>query len=249
MYDYCVAIDWAPVTVHISPVRVPASPYGHATVVPVEAFAAAQYHRKTPCEAYRRRLGAGLIDNDRVIDRHIDDFRAGREYLDVFFGHDYLLLGGVAERFGLNGQRPEPLDGQQDVILLGQECRSDGSCPIRVLGQHLQDFPIVCQRLDGRLPRLGNDVRMVGFGVCLEPLPCPDDFLWVGRCGQEFGKQRVRIQRDRRQEFIELLIRQQKDLRGRFGDARPGSDLVDFVGMGVCFGAAGASAHRDSGCQ
>ena len=56
------------------------------------------------------------------------------------------------------------------------------------------------------LSTAGRQVSPAKAGVCALPASCFDDLGWIGRAGQNLSDQRVRIQRNRRYQLVELVI-------------------------------------------
>jgi hypothetical protein len=90
------------------------------------------------------------------------------------------------------------------------------SCSVQVAVHHLQDLRKRDQRLDAGVPgllpeRRGQLIALEGgVGRLLQPSIGFDDFQRIGRGDQDLTDQRVRIERDRRGQLIELFRRQRR---------------------------------------
>jgi hypothetical protein len=103
--------------------------------------------------------------------------------------------------------------------LLGEEGVAEVGRPLDVVGQPLDHVREHGHRLDARVPvHLLHCVRQrlaLQIRVLREPLLELDELEWVGRRGKDLRKKRVWIERNRRDERVELFVRNSRSLLGR----------------------------------
>jgi hypothetical protein len=145
----------------------------------------------------------------------------------------YLLLWGRLEVAGGGRLGPQRLNRLHDLRLLRQEGIPDLAGPADLGVHHLQDLRHRGERLHARVPGfllhrvlegLAGDLR-----VCFLPARCEHDLERIRRRHQDLSKQRIRIERDRCEQLLQLFLAQ-----------RP-------FGSGLCRGSAlrrGGSALR-----
>jgi hypothetical protein len=101
------------------------------------------------------------------------------------------------------------LDCIHHVGLLGQECVSQVCHPLNIARHPLYHVWIFYQGLDARIPRLlCHSVRQrfaLQILIVVHPLLKLNHFQWIGRGGKRLRQERIGIQRDRRDERIQLL--------------------------------------------
>jgi hypothetical protein len=106
------------------------------------------------------------------------------------------------------------------VGLLGEKGVPQLRRPLDVAGHALQRFRIRGHRLNARLPWLFSDgihQRLVlQIFVSFQPLLKLNDFEWISGRSERLGEERIRIQGNRRNQRIQLIIRNLASLfRGR----------------------------------
>ena len=109
---------------------------------------------------------------------------------------------------GLGAQR---LSGCHHVLLLRKESVAELLCPVELLAHHRQNLRERRQRLDRRIPGLllQRVLERLTFqvGIRLHPSLGDHDLERVRRRHQHLGQQGVRIQRDRCDQLVELLLK------------------------------------------
>jgi hypothetical protein len=169
------------------------------------------------------RINGRAIDDRRTVGRHVDHFGVRRLHDDDRLllddlRLDLLLLVGFEGALVL-GFLPHPLNGVHDVALLCEEGVAEIGRPLNVIRKPLDHFGNRRHRLDRRVPgllrhRIGQ--RLVfQILVLRHPLLQLDDLERVGGSNERLSQQRVRVERDRRDERIELI-------RGEFHSFRFG---------------------------
>ena len=122
-----------------------------------------------------------------------------------------LLRRGLERTRGLR-LRPQSLDRGRDVGLLGDHRVADLLGPFELAVHHRQDLREGDQRRDAGVPALVLDGSQRGIareiGIVLGPARRLDDFQRIGRRHQDLRQQRIGIERDRRQELVELSRRE-----------------------------------------
>jgi hypothetical protein len=103
----------------------------------------------------------------------------------------------------------QPLDCVHHVRLLCQECVSKVRRPLDVARHPLNHVRKLYQWLDAWVPRLlGHSVRQrfaLQILVVIHPLLKLNYFERIGRSGESLRQERIGVQRDRRNQRIELL--------------------------------------------
>jgi hypothetical protein len=146
--------------------------------------------------------------------------RLDRDYLVAAlncFGLYFLLRTGFQGPFTFR-LGPHPLDRIHDVRLLREERVSQIGRPLDVSGHSLDHVWSRGQSLDAWIPRL------LGHSVCqcfvfqifvpIHPLLKLNDLQWVRGSGQDLGEERIGIKRDRRNQGIQLIRRELRNLFG-----------------------------------
>jgi hypothetical protein len=159
--------------------------------------------------------------NRRLVIRNIDDVglrRLDRDHPPVFLcpDRDLLLLGGFQILLTLR-PRAQSLDGVHHVALLCEHRVAQFLRPIELSAHHFKNSPSRRQGFDAVIPfllgRLGFQLIALEVLVSLHPAFRLDHLQRIGRGHEHFGQKRIRIERDRRNQLLELLGSER--LRGR----------------------------------
>ena len=175
-------------------------------------------------------IGPSPVDHRRLVVRDVDLVRRGRLDLDVLpvvlgLDGDRLLLGGL-ELAVVAGLGPQPLDRVHDIRLLRQHGVAELLRPIELLRHHRQHVRDLDQRLHAVVPallseRAGERIALhvlVGLGPAIRL----HDLERIGRGDQHLRQQRIRVQRDRRHQLLELRrLEQRLRRRGRAAASAP----------------------------
>ena len=203
----------APAAAAIAPA--PAAEQGARRRDACAPYEAAQ-QRATQGPAGRRigGIGPGAVSSIGVVARDVDDLRAGlRDGIDgltrLRLGrHRVLRASAGLQRARRGGLGAQTLDRGRDILLLAEQRIAQLLRPVETIVHLLQDGRKRDQRLDADVPRLvGNGLhRRVARqrGIGLLPARGLDDFQRIGRGHQHLRQQRVVIERDRRQDLVEL---------------------------------------------
>jgi len=136
------------------------------------------------------------IDHLRLIHRHIDHLRSGRDNLDdPTVNHYGLLWCGKQVAHGL-GLRAQALDRVHNVGWLVEKGLSQVGRPSEVFIQHPERGGIPCQGLQAIVPWL--EIHLVQIPTFTQITVGQDDLRGQGRRRQEFRQQWVRVKRDGR---------------------------------------------------
>ncbi len=161
------------------------------------------------------------INNLRLIHRHINHLRVGRINIDnPLFHHDPLLLRRRQVTRGLSLQSAI-LNRSHHIFLLIEERCTKVLRPRKVLIHHRQHTGIIRQRLHTGIPALLRDaiaqcgIVRVGF----DEARGLHNVERESRTGKNLCNQRIRIERDGRDHFLELGCSELVHLlcRGRCG--------------------------------
>jgi hypothetical protein len=145
--------------------------------------------------------------------RDVDDLRiGGLNDVDGLTGDllnlNRLLLIGAECTCGI-GLTAQALDGGSDFCLVGRHRLADGGVVVDVVGHHLKHGGEGDQSEEcGIEPLLLRSVCDSGAGqarVLREPVGDVENFLWVCGGGCNLREECVGIERDGREELIELL--------------------------------------------
>ena len=155
---------------------------------------------------------------------------------------DLLLLGRLQVAFGLR-LGAQALHGVHHVLLLREERVAELLGPVELLVHHREHLRERDQRLDARVPGLALAARPRGpcpsaFGFAFEPARRFDDLERIGRGHQHLREQRVGIERDRRDELLDLLRLERRFLSAASSAARAdmpcmASDVTSSAAMSV----------------
>ena len=177
------------------------------------------YQRRAGVIAWRRRqvvrrigrVGPGAVNGHRVVARHIHNVRLRRLNNDgAAFSAHHLVLAGLQLAGDLR-LLPQALHGGHDVRLLNAHGVAELLQPVRLLrhhGQYLRERNqgfyrgIPRQRRQGSGQLVAAQLRIGGIA---HPARGSLHLVRVGGSHQHLGKQLVGIQRDRRQNGVELL--------------------------------------------
>jgi hypothetical protein len=145
--------------------------------------------------------------------RDVDDLRIGRlNHIDrlpprLLQGHGLLLIAAQrARRVSLSSQA---LNGICDRCLIGRESVADCGVVVNMLRHHVEDLREIYERNECGvetllLRRIGEGCSRQA-GICRQPIVNVQNLLRVG-CGRHhLRQQRVRIERYRRHQLIQLL--------------------------------------------
>ncbi len=190
-----------------------------------------------------RNAGIGLVHRDRIVRWDIDHRRVRRSNRDDVLalldaGRDGLLGSGLerARLFSLCAQR---LDDVRDVLRLIHESVAEVRRPVEILAHLSDDIRKSRQRLHRRIPVRAVDSGIIilrhGLSVSIEPTVNLDDLDRIGAGGQHLRQQAVRVERDRREEFLELgpaeaVLRRRRLRRGLL----PGPAQPELVALQNC---------------
>jgi len=203
------AVIAVPAAVVVPQGEIPSAAMRDPPAVPVAALVQPATYAVTGREDDGR-LDKGDLGLDvhhlRVVHGHVDHFRAGRQDQNLFaLDQDLLLVRGV-QRARHNRLVAKVLDRVHHVLLLHDEGRPHRLGPFGVGGQHLQHLRVVEQGLDRVVPRqLGQD-GLVELGVRLQPPGCLGDVLAERSRRKHLGQQRIRVQRHRAQDLLQLRV-------------------------------------------
>jgi hypothetical protein len=122
----------------------------------------------------------------------------------------FLLLAG-AQRPGVVRLSAQPLNRRSDRLLIGRERLTDRGIIVDVVGHHGYDGWKIHQCDErgieslflGRIGECGSRQA----GIRLQPGVDIQDFLRIRRRCGDLGQQRIRVERNRRQQLIQLLLR------------------------------------------
>ena len=153
------------------------------------------------------------VHDGRIIDRHIDPvlLRRGDKDCRPFLAHLQVLH--LLQLAGFHRELAQCLDPRHDLGLLRRKGDANRLGPLDMLAHHLDDLREGDERLDARIPgqrfqsldqRIALQIRMTAI---LQPLRGFGDLLRIGRRHQHLRQQLVGIERDRRDELIDLLPR------------------------------------------
>ncbi len=158
----------------------------------------------------------GSPDVGRTIDGNIDHLRIGRHDLDcslvILDVLGYHLLGSRPQTSIRPCLRAHPLHRAHHIGLLSEERVPKVGRPADIVGQQVERIRKRDQRLDARVPILlaggFHARRSLKLAVLAHPLMCLNDLQRIRAGGQHLAEQRVRVQRDRRDQVIQLVRRQ-----------------------------------------
>ena len=161
----------------------------------------------------RGRGGRWRIDRDRIVLRHVHDFRLGRAEHDHFLA--FLLLGldlhlrralQVADVHGLPAQA---LHGLEHAGLVGDERLAELGGPVELQAHHVDGLRELQQRAHRRREAdLGGGLVE---GIALErrvlqqPVAGVEHFLGIGCRDQYLRQHWIGVERDRREQPFERL--------------------------------------------
>ena len=146
---------------------------------------------------------------------------------------DHFLLLVCAQRTGRLSPRTHALDGVGDILRLVDERIAEIGRPIEIIVHLLDDFGKARERLHGRIPRLPVEAGVILLGdsslVLVKPALCLHNIDGVGGCRKRLRQQRVRIERDGRDELFDFLggIDRVRQLSGSLS-LRGGGSLLDL---------------------
>ena len=153
------------------------------------------------------------VNDGRVIDRHIDPvlLRRGNKDGRPFLADLQVLH--LLQLAGFHRELAQCLDPRHDLGLLRRKGDANRLGPLDMLAHHLDDLREGDQRLDARIPgqrlqsldqRIALELRMA---VLLQPLRGLGDLLRVGRGHQHLREQLIGVERDGRDQLVDLLPR------------------------------------------
>jgi hypothetical protein len=126
--------------------------------------------------------------------------------------HRHDLLGSAVQPAVSPGPRAHVLHRVHHISLLGQERIPKISGPLDITGQQFKRVRKAYQGLDARVPVLPpggvHKLRSLDVAVLPEPLLRRHNLQRIGACGQHLAEQRIRVQRNRRDQIIQLVRRQ-----------------------------------------
>jgi hypothetical protein len=175
----------------------------------------------------RRRVPPVAVHHGRVVGRDVHHLRLRRfDDIDLLaalqLGSDDLLFSRL-QVAGSVGARPQALYAVHHLLLLGQESVAQLLHPVEVVAHLLQDLRHCGQGPDRRIPGLlahrSLQRRTADPGIGLHPARCLDDFERIGGRHQHLRQKRIRVEGDRRQQAIEILLREGLGERPASGSA------------------------------
>ena len=159
-------------------------------------------------------IGPGAVSSIGVVARDVDDLRAGlRDGIDgltrLRLGrHRVLRASAGLQRARRSGLRAQPLDRRRDIGLLAEQRVAQLLRPVELVVHLLQDGREGDQRFHADVPGLvghgGDGGIALRAGIGLLPARGLDDLERIGRGHQHLRQQRVVVERDRRQDLVEL---------------------------------------------
>jgi len=163
-----------------------------------------------------------------VVRRHVHDLRVGlldNDDLGILLDHHLLFLRRL-QVARLQRLRPERLHGGKNVLLLGEEGVPQFLRPVQLVAHHLEDLGKVHEGFDARVPLLLLEGRgqavSLEFLVRLHPIVGLRHLQGIRGGHQDLGQQGVRVQRDRGDQLVQLLLGE------RFGRRLLGALGEDF---------------------
>ncbi len=149
--------------------------------------------------------------------------------LDDLAGDDLLLRR--LEGTGLVCLRPHPLDRVEDLVLLVEEGIPQILRPVEIVRHALEQVGKARERLHARVPVLALERLVEGLALQTRVLRAPasslDHLEGIGRRDQDLHGEPVRIERDGRDELLDL---RRRELRGLCRRRRPVGRLLGGAG-------------------
>jgi hypothetical protein len=176
-------------------------------VIPVEVHGQPAPDGETKPKGNERPDSCGrslYIHNRRVVLGDVDILGLGRDDLDgVTLGNDRLFI--VVDQIP-DGPRPPPeaLDRPGHVFRLVEEGIPQVGSPIHIPAHHEQNVWVVGHCFHGLVPVLLVDPGRIP--AACQPRRRIGYFFRIGRGRQDLSEQRVRVERNRSQQVIELLV-------------------------------------------
>src|SRR5262249_52847894 len=159
----------------------------------------------------------GLLDGDDLLAAPTTAAAAGRR------DRHLLLLGGL-QLVVLLRPVSQPLDRVHHVRLLSQHRIAELLRPVELVAHHLEGIGCCREALDAVVPALlvdrGLERIALEILVLVDPTGGLHDLERIGRRHEHQGQQRVGVERDRRDERVELLGLEQLVARRRRRGAR-----------------------------
>jgi hypothetical protein len=218
-----IAPSRAPV---ISPPRIPIS-HAHFAARPIAIVVEPRTHGKADPKAYYRldiRRVWLDVDDLGIVLRHINHLRFCRDYANVALLFDDSLLRRIDQGARYSRPSAQRLNRVHNVRRLIQKDLSDLGRPLQVLVHPLDDVGIAGQGPNTLVPWLIIDLSWVA--ICGKKACRQDNIGRNRRCRQNYCDERVRIERNRTKQLIELFLRQ--ILRRRFSGRRRRSLSLDL---------------------
>src|SRR6185503_15995979 len=156
-------------------------------------------------------------DTRRVVLRHVDHLRIGRNDLDDLLLDFEDLLAVALQVAGRLRLAAKGLHRVEYRLLVGDHGLAKLRSPVEVGTHLLDDFGIVDQRLDRVIPAIVDRHLGILFSF-LEKTVGLDDLQRIGRRREDDRHQIVGVQRDRTDQLVELLRR--RGLRDIAGSGR-----------------------------
>src|SRR5271166_6594587 len=149
------------------------------------------------------------VDDPGIVFRHINDLWIRRFNDDgIPLVRDGFLLGALQVPGQLRSLTHR-LNRVKHILLAIYVRLSERRGPRQILIHHAQQPTYLCEGLYTGIPRLGIDRLGEGIslqiGMLLQPPVRFDDLRRISRRGQDLRDQRIRIQRDRRDQLLQLL--------------------------------------------
>ena len=191
-----------------APVTLPPVVVDHAAP-PIEIVAEPSADRVPDAERPVRRAHAevvdrAIVDHLGVIDGHVDHRRLRRHDADRLAFDLHPLLSGGDEVSLLARHMTQALHARHHVARLQGIRAADRRRPVGAFGEHVQHRLIACDRLHAHVPGLIVDAdRAVGRHIAGGEL----HLVRIRRRDQQLRQDRVRIERDGREEVVEFLDR------------------------------------------
>ena len=181
--------------------------------------------RRRGCPVHGLRTVLGDVHDLRIRRLHPDDLLL----LDDLTGDDLLLRR--LEGTGLVCLRPHPLDRVEDLVLLVEEGIPQILRPVEIVRHALEQVGKARERLHARVPVLALERLVEGLALQTRVLRAPasslDHLEGIGRRDQDLHGEPVRIERDGRDELLDL---RRRELRGLCRRRRPVGRLLGGAG-------------------
>src|SRR5467141_2982919 len=151
------------------------------------------------------------IHQPRIIGRHVNHLRIGRFDDDCVALRCYLFLFIVIQVASLVSLLTHRLDGIRHILLLVGIRVAKGGTPREVLVHVFKNRGKLCKGLHAWVPGLVVDffgqLFTLEVGMTLHPAVRLDNLCWIRGSSENLRNQGVRVQRDGRDQLLQLLGR------------------------------------------